>query len=88
MTTSQKNAIYYNYRHEEGILRASICQALGLSTRFCQSKYVYLSNFLKYQYGITVTYHTIYCSQHIAFMLSQSLPVYCPKYYKFVIVKE
>lgn len=86
MTTSQKNAIYYNYRKEEDIIRGSICQALGLSIRFCQSKYVYLSNFLKYQYGITVTYHTIYCSDYIAFMLAQTLPVYLPKYYKFIIV--
>ena len=86
MTTSQKNAIYYTYRKEEGILRTSICQALGLSTLFCRSKYVYLSNFLKYQYGITVSYHTIYCSEHLAFMLAQSLPSYLPKYYKFVII--
>lgn len=86
MTTSQKNAIYYNYRKEEDIIRASICQALGLSTLFSRSKYVYLSNFLKYQYGIQVSYHTIYCCEHIAFMLAQSLPFYLPKYYKFVIV--
>ena len=86
MTTSQKNAIYYNYRKEEGIIRAAICEALGLSTRFCQSKYVYLSNFLKYKYGITVTYHTIYCPERIAFMLAQTLPVFLPKYYKFVFV--
>lgn len=86
MTTSQKNAIYYNYRKEEGIIRSSICQALGLYTLFCRSKYVYLSNFLKYQYGITVTYHTIYCSDHIAFMLTQSLPFYLPKNYKIVVI--
>lgn len=86
MTTSQKNAIYYNYRKEEGILRSSICQALGLCTLFCRSKYVYLSNFLKYQYGITVSYHTIYCSQHLAFMLAQSLPFYLPKFYKIVVI--
>ena len=29
MTTSQKNAIYYNYRKEEGIIRDAICEALG-----------------------------------------------------------
>ena len=86
MTTSQKNAIYYNYRKEEGLIRSSICQALGLSTLFCKSKYVYLANFLKYQYGITVSYHTIYCSKHLAFMLSQSLPFYLPKNYNFVII--
>ena len=86
MTTSQKNAIYYNYRKEEGIIRSSICQALGLSTLFCRSKYVYLSNFLKYQYGIKVSYHTIYCSHHIAFMLTQSLPFYLPNIYKIVVV--
>ena len=86
MTNSQKNAIYYNYRKEEGMLREAICQALGLSTRFCQSKYVFLSNFLKNQYGITVTYHTIYCSEHISFVLAQTLPAYLPKYYKFIIV--
>ena len=86
MTTSQKNAIYYNYRKEEDIIRSSICQALGLCTVFCRSKYVYLSNFLKYQYGITVSYHTIYCSEHLAFMLAQSLPFYLPKFYKFVVI--
>ena len=86
MTTSQKNAIYYNYRKEEGIIRSSICQALGLCSLFCRSKYVHLSNFLKYQYGITVSYHTIYCTEHIAFMLAQSLPFYLPKFYKFVII--
>jgi hypothetical protein len=86
MTTSQKNAIYYNYRNEEGIIRTSICQALGLCSLFCRSKYVYLSNFLKYQYGITVSYHTIFCSQHIAFMLAQSLPAYLPKIYKFKVI--
>lgn len=86
MTTSQKNAIYYNYRKEEGIIRSSICQALGLCTLFCRSKYVYLSNFLKYQYGITVVYHTIYCSEHLAFMLAQSLPFYLPKFYKIVVI--
>lgn len=86
MTTSQKNAIYYNYRKEEDIIRASICEALGLCTFFCRSKYVYLSNFLKYQYGITVSYHTIYCSEHIAFMLDQSLPFYLPKCYKIVVI--
>ena len=86
MTTSQKNAIYYNYRKEEGLVRSSICQALGLCPVFCRSKYVYLSNFLKYQYGIIVSYHTIYCSYHLAFMLAQSLPAYLPKNYKFVIV--
>lgn len=86
MTTSQKNAIYYNYRNEANIIRSSICQALGLCTVFCRSKYVYLSNFLKYQYGITVTYHTIYCSEHIAFMLAQSLPSFLPNYYKIVVI--
>lgn len=86
MTTSQKNAIYYNYRNEEEIIRVAICEALGLSTLFCKSKYVYLSNFLKYQYGIIVTYHTIYCSYHLAFMLAQTLPAYLPKNYKFVII--
>lgn len=86
MTTSQKNAIYYNYRKEEDTLREAICQALGLSTRFCQSKYVYLSNFLKHQYGITVTYHTIYCTEYIAFMLGQTLPVFLSKNYKIIIV--
>ena len=86
MTTAQKNAIYYNYRKEEGIIRSSICQALGLCTVFCKSKYVYLSNFLKYQYGITVVYHTIYCSYHLAFMLAQALPAYLSKNYKFVII--
>lgn len=86
MTTSQKNAIYYNYRKEEGLIRSSICQALGLCTIFCRSNYVYLSNFLKYQYGITVSYHTIYCSEHIAFMLAQSLPFYLPKFYKIVVI--
>ena len=86
MTTSQKNAIYYNYRKEEDVIRSSICQALGLCTVFCRSKYVYLSNFLKYQYGITVSYHTIYCSEHLAIMLAQYLPFYLPKYYKIVVV--
>ena len=86
MTTSQKNAIYYNYRKEEDLIRSSICQALGLCTLFRRSKYVYLSNFLKYQYRIQVSYHTIYCSEHLAFMLAQSLPFYLPKYYKFVIL--
>lgn len=86
MTTSQKNAIYYNYRKEEGLLRSSICQALGLCSIFSRSKYVYLSNFLKYQYGIIVSYHTIYCSEHLAFMLALSLPFYLPKYYKFKII--
>lgn len=86
MTNSQKNAIYYTYRKEEDIIRSSICQALGLCTLFCRSKYVYLSNFLKYNYGITVSYHTIYCPKHLAFMLDQSLPLYLPKYYKIIIV--
>lgn len=86
MTTSQKNAIYYNYRKEEDIIRSSICQALGLCTLFSRSNYVYLSNFLKYQYGITVSYHTIYCSEHLASMLDHSLLFYMPKYYKFVII--
>lgn len=86
MTTSQKNAIYYNYRNEEAIIRVAITQALGISTLFCKSKYVYLSNFLKYQYGITVSYHTIYCSYHLAFMLAQSLPFYLSNNYKFVII--
>lgn len=86
MTTSQKNAIYYNYRKEEDIIRSSVCQALGLCTLFCRSKYVYLSNFLKFQFGITVSYHTIYCSEHLAFMLAHSLPFYLPSYYKFVII--
>ena len=86
MTTSQKNAIYYNYRKEEDIIRSSICQALGLCTLFSRSKYVYLSNFLKYQYGITVSYHTIYCSDNIAFMLAQSLPFYLPKSYKIHVI--
>lgn len=86
MTTSQKNAIYYNYRKEEEFIRVAILQALGLSTLFCKSKYVYLSNFLKYQYGITVSYHTIFCSYHLAFILAQALPVYLPSNYKFVII--
>lgn len=86
MTISQKNAIYYTYRKEEDILRSSICQALGLCTLFSRSKYVYLSNFLKYQYGIQVSYHTIYCSEHFAVLLSQSLPSYLPKIYNFVII--
>lgn len=86
MTTSQKNAIYYNYRKEEGILLTAICQALGLSYYFCRSKYVYLSNYLKYQYGITVTYHTIYCSKHLADLLADSLPSFLPNYYKFSII--
>lgn len=86
MTTSQKNAIYYNYRKEEDLIRSSICQALGLCTLFSRSKYVYLSNFLKYQFGITVSYHTIYCSEHLAFMLAQSLPFYLPEYYKIVVI--
>lgn len=87
MTTSQKNAIYYNYRKEENIIRASICQALGICDLFSQSKYYYLSNFLKYQYGITVSYHTIYCSSEIlAFFLEQSLPSFLPKYYKIVVI--
>ena len=86
MTTSQKNAIYYNYRKEEDIIRSSICQALDLCSIFSRSKYVYLSNFLKYQYGITVTYHTIYCSEELAFMLAHSLPSFLPKYYKFVVI--
>lgn len=86
MTTSQKNAIYYNYRKEEDIIRSSICQALGLTTLFYSSKYVYLSNFLKYKYGITVSYHTIYCSKHLSNKLAHSLPFYLPNSYKFKIV--
>lgn len=86
MTTSQKNAIYYNYRKEEDKIMSSICQALGLCTLFSCSKYVYLSNFLKYQYGVTVSYHTIYCSEHLAFMLAQSLPFYLPQNYKIVVI--
>ena len=86
MTTSQKNAIWYNYRKEEDIIRSSICQALGLSTLFYRSKYVYLSNFLKNRYGITVSYHSIFCSQPIAFKLEQSLPAYLPSYYKFIVL--
>ena len=86
MTIAQKNAIYYNYRKEEGIIRSSICQALGLCSLFCDSKYVYLSNFLKYQYGITVTYHTIYCPARIAFLLDHSLPFYLPIFYKIIVI--
>lgn len=86
MTTSQKNAIYYNYRKEEDIIRSAICRALGVYALFCRSKYVYLSNFLKYQFGITVSYHTIYCSEHLAFMLNQSLPFFLPSSYKFIII--
>lgn len=86
MTTSQKNAIYYNYRKEEDMLREAICQALGLSTRFCQSKYVYLSNFLKYQYGITVTYHTVFCSGQIGLSLYQSLPTCFSGRFEIVII--
>lgn len=86
MTTSQKNAIYYNYRKEEDIIRTSICQALGLCSLFRRSKYVYLSNFLKNQYGITVSYHTIYCTDNVAFMLTQSLPFYLPNFYKIVVI--
>lgn len=86
MTNSQKNAIYYNYRKEEDIIRSSICQALGLCSVFSRSKYVHLSNFLKYQYGITVSYHTIFCSEDLAFMLEQSLPFYLPKYYKIIVI--
>ena len=86
MTISQKNAICYNYRKEEDILRSSICQSLGLTTLFNRSKYVYLSNFLKYQYGITVSYRTIFCSAPIAFILEQSLPSFLPKYYKIVVI--
>lgn len=86
MTTRQKNAIYYNYRKEEDLIRSSICQALGLCTIFSRSKYVYLSNLLKYQYGITVSYHSFYCSKHLAFMLAQSLPFYLPKFYKIVVI--
>lgn len=86
MTTSQKNAIYYNYRNEEDIIRSSISEALGLSYSFRRSKYVYLSNFLKYQYGITVSYHTIYCPQHLAIMLSHLLPAYLPTNYKFKVI--
>lgn len=86
MTTSQKNAIYYNYRKEEDVIRSSVCQSLGLCTLFSRSNYVYLSNFLKYQFGITVSYHTIYCSEHIAFLLAQSLPFYLPTFYKIVVI--
>lgn len=86
MTTSQKNAIYYNYRNEEDIIRTAICQSLGLCTLFSRSKYVYLSNFLKYQYGITVSYHTIFCSKQLAFMLAKSLPAFLPKIYKFKVI--
>lgn len=86
MTTSQKNAIYYNYRKEEDLIRSSVCQALGLCNLFCRSKYVFLSNFLKYQYGITVAYHSIYCSEHLAFMLDQFLPFYLPKNYKIIVI--
>lgn len=86
MTTSQKNAIYYRKKNEEDILREAVCASLGLSTCFRNSKYVYLSNFLKYQHKISVSYHTVFCSGRIGLLLYESLPAFFSGKYKIVII--
>lgn len=54
MTTSQKRAIYYRRRDIEDDLRCAIMDCLDAGYEYADSKYSYLSNFLKYVYGVSV----------------------------------
>lgn len=87
MTTSQKRAIYYCRREIEDNLRCAIMDCLDAGYEYADSKYSYLSNFLKYVYGVSVKYRTIYCnSEHTYWILEQFLNAYTNEHYSLKFV--
>lgn len=82
MTISQKRAIYYRRREIEDDLRCAIMDCLDVGYEYAGSKYSYMSNFLKYVYGVSVNYRTIYCnSEHTYCILEQFLNAYTNEHF-------
>lgn len=85
MTSSQKNAISYSVRRRRGVLEDAVMQCCDLYPFFVNSKYAYVSNFLKYKCGITIHKSHIFCT---SFMMYFWLKSYLDLYFKkeFVVV--
>ena len=87
MTTSQKRAISYRCREIEDVLRCAIMDCLDAGYEYADSKYSFVSNFLKYVYGVTVKYRTIYCtSEHTYWILEQFLNAYTNEHFSLKFV--
>lgn len=75
-------------KEKEEEIRKCILDILNLYDEFIDSDYVYISNFLKNQYGVTVKNNNICCYEPIATYLDYHLRKECELPFEIEVIRD